>query len=239
MAAKGATEGEFWLGPLLLELASFGDQDVGESIARWTNPPPADNRTMPQSDIQAFVVAHIALARLGCPLPSHCTVGNNPSARALKACGTILYWCNREDLDEEERLKACKPELAVLAQHEKGAALDVLRECEDVLGEGLKLLPGERPVMRSVVGRFPAEAAAISRDALCDPMNQVGYFRHWSQFDRERIVAFGIRVLESYGNSSDRSLLREYASSQEHGRRAIAALRAIEERVMGREDSVA
>ena len=80
---------------------------------------------------------------------------------------------------------------------------------------------------------FPDEAARISRDALSDPMSQVGYFRQWSRFDRERIVAFGIRVLERYGNGSDRLLLRRYASSQEYGRAAIAALKAIEDRVIG------
>ena len=231
MASRGTREPDFWLGPLLLDLASFGDQDVGESIGRWTRPPPTDNPTMPQIDICAFVVAHIALARLGCPLPNHRTAGDNASTKALKACGAILYWINREDLDEEERLKACKPELAVLSQNGNGAALDVLRECEHVSGEGFELLPGDGPVLRSVVGRYPAEAATISRDALRNPTSQIGYFRHWSRFDRERILAFGIRVLESYGNRSDRSLLRQYASSQEHGRRAIAALKAIEERV--------
>ena len=230
MASRGAKESAFFLGPLLLDLASFGDRDVGESIARWTGPPPADNRTMPQSDVYAFVAAHIALARLGCPLPVQRTAGETPSARALKACGAILYWCNRVDLDEEARREACKGELAVLTQPGNGAALDVLRECEDASRDGWGLLPGDGPVVSSVVGRFRVEAAAISRDALSDPASQVGYFRHWSRFDRERIVAFGIRILESYGNSSDRSLLRRFASSQEHGGRAIAALRAIEER---------
>ena len=231
MASRGTNETAFWLGPLLVELASFGDQDVGESIGRWTRPPPAHNRTMPQNDIHAFVIAHIALARLRCPLPNHRTEGDNPSERSLKACGALLYWSNREDLDEEDRLKASKPALVVLAQHGKETALDVLRECEEVLGDGFELLPGDGPVVRSVVGRYPVEALAISRDALRDPTSQVGYFRHGSHFDKERILAFGIRVLESYGNRSDCSLLRQYTSGQEHGRRAIRALRAIEERV--------
>ena len=231
MASRGVRETKFCLGLLLLELASFGDQDVGESIGRWTRPPPADNPTMPQIDICAFVVAHIALARLGCPLPNHRTTSDNVSTKALNACGAILYWINLEDLDEDGRLKACKPELAVLSQNGRGGALDVLRECEHVSGEGFELLPGDGPVLRSVVGQYPAEAAAISRDALRDPTSQAGYFRYWSRFDKDQILAFGIKVLESYGNRSDRSLLRQYASSQKHGRRAIAALRAIEERV--------
>ena len=36
MAAEGADDTASFLGPLLMELASFGDPDVGSSIARWT-----------------------------------------------------------------------------------------------------------------------------------------------------------------------------------------------------------
>ena len=69
MALRGTKCSEFWLAPLILELASFADRDVGESIGRWTIPPEMHNRTKPQADIQTFVVAHMALARLGCPIP--------------------------------------------------------------------------------------------------------------------------------------------------------------------------
>jgi len=239
MASRSTKEGASFPGTLLLELASFGDRDVGESIARWMNPAPADNRTMPQSDIHAFVTAHIALGRLGCPLPVYRTAGETPSERALKACGTILYWCNRIDLDEEGRREACAAAVAVLMQPANGAALDVLRECEDVWRDGWDLLPGDEPVVRSVVGLFPAEATAISRDALSEPTSQVGYFRTWSRFDSERILSFGIKVLESHGTRSDRWLLRRYAATQEFGEQAIAALRAIEERLGTLSDSAA
>ena len=188
---------------------------------------------MPQSDIYAFIAAHIALARLDCPLPVHGTENTTPPVRALKACGSILYWSNRTDMGEEEKRESCRSELAVLVEHGGGAALDVLRECEDVYREGWDLLPGDEPGVRSVVGLFPDEAAQISRDALSEPMSQLGYFQQWPRFDRERSAAFGIRVLERYGNGSDRLLLRCFASSQEYGRGAIAALKAIEERVAG------
>ena len=45
------------------------------------------------------------------------------------------------------------------------------------------------------------------------------------------MISFGIGVLEKCGNRSDDALLRPYASSNEHGKQAIAALKAIEERV--------
>ena len=231
MALQGTKGSDFWLAPLILELASFADRDVGESIGRWTTPPAMDNRTMPQADIQAFVVAHMALARLGCPIPDRKTASDIPSVKALSACGAILYWCNRDDLDEDERLSACKSALSILDRHGKDATLDVLRECEGVSSEGFKLLPGNGPVVRSVVARFPAEAAAMSRVALRNPEDQVGYFRTWSRFDKKQILEFGIGILASYGNRSDGPLLRRYAESSEHGASAIAALRAIDDRL--------
>ena len=233
MASKGAEGGEFWLGALLLELAALGDPAVGESIARWTGPPPRDNRTFPQGDMHAFVVAHIALARLGCSLPEPRATDEDPAVKALNACGSILYWSNREDLDEGARLQACKSELAVLAEGGKSAALDVLHACEDVSWDSLELLPGSGPIVRSVAVQFPPEVAAISRDALRDIDSQIGYFRTWSRFDQQQIFAFGISVLASFGNGSDRSLLRKSASDEEHGSSAIAALRAIEARSTG------
>ena len=230
MASKGAKGGDYSLGCLLLDLASLGDPAVGESIARWAGPPPRDNREFPQGDIHAFVVAHIALARLGCSLPEPRAPDEDLAVKALNACGAILYWSNREDLDEGARLEACKPELAILAEGTKSAALDVLRACEDIFPDSLEMLPGSTPVVRSVAARFPAEAAAISRDALRDPDGQIGYFLVWSRFDQQRILEFGIRVLASFGKDSDRSLLRKFVSDEEHGLSAIAALKAIEAR---------
>ena len=231
MAAKGVSGPSLFVAPLLLDLASFGDEDVAESIARWTHPPPADNRVMPQSDIHAFVIAHLAMAKLGCPLPANRTVDDEPPVVALNACGAILYWSNRTDLDDDATLTACKSELLVLGQEGKFAAVDVIRECEHVCGEGLELLPGDKPVVYSVVAQFPVEVAAICRKALLEPASQVGYFRHWGCFDRQRILAFAIGVLKDHGDVRDRSLLRRYASIRVYGERAIAALKAIENRL--------
>ena len=231
MALRGADEAGFWLGPLLLELAeltSFGDQDAGENIGRWTKPPPTDS-FMPQNDIGVFVIAHVALAKLRCPLPKHQYSDEAPSVCALMACGTILYWSNREDIDKEKRSEANRHALSVLVQHEKGAALDALRKCDMASTEGFKLLPGDVPVVSSIVTLHPSEAVEISRDALSEHLTQAGYHDGMADFAREEILTFGIRILEKHGNKSDCSLLRNYASGQKYGKCAIAALKAIEE----------
>ena len=120
MAAEGVRDSSFWLTPLLIDLASIGGRSSGGSIARWTRVPEAESRAMPQEDIAVFVVAHIALARFGCQLPDTKMAAGGSSAEVLAACGVILYWINRSDLGEDERLTACGDALDVLEDQAKG-----------------------------------------------------------------------------------------------------------------------
>ncbi len=232
MAARGATGSSFFLLPLLIDLASFGDPGVGESIVRWTALPPTDS-FMSQNAVQVFVLAHIALARLGCdlPVPDRPLTSGNASAAVLTACGRILYWSNRTDLDENTKAEACYPSLGVLVEHGQDAALDVLRHCEDDGMEGVLHLPGDALAIWSIVGLFPAKMAEMCRHALHKPERQVGYFRHFSNHDRLQNLSFAIHVLELHGNSMDAPLLRRYTSDPNLGTDAIAALQAIEERL--------
>ena len=230
MAASGVEEPSFFVGPLLQELATFDDQDIGDIFKRWTIPPPRNNRNFPQSDIERFVLAHVLLGKLRCPLAAHRVPDDDPAVTALSSCGAILYWANRTDLAEKVKMDACKHVFAILKQQGEGAALDVLRECEDVPTFKFGKLTGDGSTVLSVVTHFPAEAVDISRSALQEPARLVSYFRGHSGSYRERIVAFGIGILERYGSMSDRSLLRRYASCREVGRLAMSVLMEIEKR---------
>ena len=95
MAANGVSDTAFFLASLLIELASFGDSSVGDRIARWTSLPPAGQLPCRRTSVAVFVVAHFALARLGCPLPARRGEADGHSTEALAACGAILYWFNR------------------------------------------------------------------------------------------------------------------------------------------------
>lgn len=232
MAANGATDTSFFLAPLLIDLASSGDPAVGNSIARWTALPRTDS-VMPQDCVAVFVVAHIALARLGCTLPEldgRC-VGAGHSAEALAACGAILYWCNRAELNETTRRRACDAPLRVLIQHERGVALDVIQRCERATLDGVTRLSGEPLVERSILSGFPAEAAEICRQALARPLSQVGYFRHYSNYDRLQNLTLALDVLAHHGNRVDLSLLRQYATDPTLGTSAIEAVKMIEKRL--------
>ena len=231
MAALRAPADSFLLAPLIFDLASFGDQSVGEEIARWTALPRVDNIVMPENVIRTYVMAHIALARLGCPLPENRIQDSNSAKHSLKACGTILYWSNRIDLCEAEILSNCESGLHSLQSEGRFSALDVICECEHAKLELPSDFLGDQAITHSIVRRFPNRVAAISRDALRDSRNLVGYFNKWSNFNVNRNLSFAINVLKHYGSGEDKPLLRKYATKQEFGEYALDALKVLEERL--------
>ena len=238
MAAEGASDTSLWLVPLLLDLASIGDPSCCEIFKRWTVLPPPENRFDPGNDIEAFIVAHIALARMGCSLQAKGAATRSPSAEALAACGRILYWSNRVDLSKEKRSTACSEAVDVLARHATNAALDVIYKCEHTPNDSLRRWLADEPIVRSIVARFPTKIIEICRKALLEPGSQVGYFTHFTNHDRSQNMRFAISFLKHFGDGTDRPLLRRYASFEDYGKDAIAALKAIEERIVGHEVSI-
>lgn len=236
MAAKGAPDTMAFLLPLLLELASFGDPDSGDCFSQWSALPPPDSFAR-QDAIVVFAVAHVALGRLGCPLPDQ-TGGDGYSAEALAACGAVLYWLNRHDLDRATKRRSCETPLRVLLRHDRGAALDVIRFCEHELrrwglADGLKGHAGAEPPELSIVSGFPAEAVEVCRHALADPSSQIGYFGSGQSYDDLQNLPFAMDVLAGHGVSTDLHVLRGYRDDPALGTRAIAAVKVLEERLLG------
>ena len=225
MAAKGSDKDNFFLGTLIAELASYSDPKVSESLARFTELPSTKSHSTQQA-IDVFITAHIALARLGCPLPCSQAIVNSPSAESLAACGAILYWINRNDLDEGRKRKMCHPALSVLNRHRQSAALDALRLCDPRYSYRAERFPETAAVNRSILRWFPEEITKICRCALTQPEDLVGYF----YFDERGSLVHAIDVLAQHGRNEDLSLLRRYAEDQDSGTRAIEAMKRIEQR---------
>lgn len=236
MAAKGAPDSIGFLLPLLLDLVAFGDPDTRDCFSQWAALPPTDS-FMRQDAIVVFAVAHVALGRLGCPLPDQAG-GDGYAAEALAACGAVLYWLNRHDMDGVTKRRSCKAPLRVLLQHDRGAALDVIRFCEHELrrwglAEGLKGPVGAEPPELSIVSAFPAEAVEVCRHALDDPASQIAYFESRQSYDERQNLPFAMSVLARYGNSTDLHVLRGYKDDAALGTRAIDAIKVLEERLVG------
>ena len=230
MAADGADDTALFLGPLLMELASFGDPSVSSSITRWTALPPKDC-FMPQDAIAVFVISHIVLAHLGCILPDRRDDAIDPPTQALLSYGTILYWCNRADLDEDGKRRACDTALRRLAKDGFNTALNVIRHCEHALIHETHRLTGNAQVERSILSQFAAETADICRRALRDADSQTGYFQHYSDFDRRQDMTLAMDVLAHHGHSTDVELIKGYADDSTLGKQAIEAAKSLEERL--------
>lgn len=186
---------------------------------------------MPQHAIAVFVISHIVLAHLGCPLPDRHGDAIDPPMQALSACGAILYWCNRADLDEAGKRQACDTALRILTGDGFSTALNVIRHCEHALTEGLHRLPDNAPIERSILSWFTAETADICRRALRDADSQTGYFQHYFEFDRQQDMTLAMKVLARHGDSTDLGLIKRYADDNKLGKQAIEAVKSLEERL--------
>ena len=223
MAANGADEGDFFLGILIDELASFGDPKVGQALTRFTGLPPT-RCGFPQKAVDVFITTHVAFARLGLSLSTEPEFTNFPPAECMTASGSVLYWINRNDLDEGGKRNKCGPAFSVLRRYRQSATLEVLRLCDPH-----NYLWSERylkSVNRSVIDYFPGKSVELCHGALNQPEELLGYFN----FNKNEAMEYAIRVLAQYGGNENLPPLRKYIEDRYLGAQAIDAMKRIEER---------
>lgn len=228
MAARGAEDYSMFTPSLIAEVASFGDPAAAPILARWTALPPK-KEVMMQGAIEAFEMAHAALARLRCPLPDRSAEAASAADQALLACGELLYWLNRDDLPVSERKSNCAASVAVLSRHDAGVTAAVAGEffrSDHMFAEGARRLPGSEPAVTSFGRFFPNDIAAIYRAALEKPTIQSGYFEF---FRTEDVIEKALVNLGRFGSARDIPLLRVWTIHPDLGRSAIQAIKEIEE----------
>jgi DNA replication protein DnaC len=228
LACDGETGSGFFVSPLIIDLAAYGDSAAGRYIQKWTRLPARDS-FMPQEAITIFVSAHIALGYLGCNLPDNSASVTCSASAALSACGALHYWISRKDISEGENDAACATLWKVLMQHEQGAAAAIL-ECENSLRNGMARILNKPSEQCSLVRRFPLQSVLICREALRRAEQQVGYFPHAFMGDRHGVAKFSISVLGKFGDSTDLTILKAFCDDPDLGTFAIAAIRKLEER---------
>jgi hypothetical protein len=229
MAAKGAEYASHFLPILLIDLAALNDPTTEAAFHQWTAAPP-HSCFMPQEAIEAFALAHVALARLQVDLPPR--VGNNSAERALLACGRLLYWGNRIDGARQAKEEAVRE--AWLTLSSVGAqehALNVLSACSQLMIETTDKFPGGAKAQMSIVKLYPQESTRVCRRALEQPESLAGYFQFYDADNRLRDQTFALGVLGQHGQSTDLPLLRKLAQSPELGRAALIEIRRLEERL--------
>ncbi len=233
MAAKGAQYANLFLSVLLSDLAAFNDPRTEAVFRLWAKAPPADS-FMPQEAIEAFVIAHVALARLRIDLPRY--VESGATECALYACGRLLYWPNRVDASQEVKGRAIKDAWTTLDSNGPHQyAMNVLAYCSRMMIRSMAKLPGGTPVRLSIPDLFPSEAVSICRRSLSDPEIQAGYFRSYGQHDRIQDEIFALSILGEQGQSLDLPFLRTLALSPNLGHYALKAVHRLEERLSSTE----
>jgi hypothetical protein len=231
-AAKGAQKqrSTFGLVTLLIDLATSNHPDASSVISFWAEALPK-KFGFAQEGIGAFFAAHVLLGKSGSPLPSKDVAFGDPAGEALSACADLLYWLNRCDLDENDRIRASKTSLELLSQYQLGAAANAVMEseCNFELGH----LEFRQQIVRTISQTFPDEVADICREALQRPANQISYL-HTMPGDQKRTLEFAIRTIGRYGIPRDLVLLRDiYAKDPQLGPLAIEMIKNLEMRLSG------
>jgi hypothetical protein len=236
MASSGAEYASHFLSILLIDLAAFNDPRTEAAFHRWTRAPQS-NSFMPQMATEAFVLAHVALARLRVDLsPYEPYEVNGPADCALHACGRLLYWANRLDVAHEVVDRATKKTWAILdSDGPKDYALNVVSSCCHTLITSTDKLPGGRTAQISILDLYPTQTAAICRRSLVDPEALRGYFQFYREHDRLQDQMFALSALGKHGQSVDLPLLRRIALSADLGREALKAIYSLEQRLVSSE----
>ena len=226
MAVNGAKYSDFFLDTLIANLASYKDPEVGKCLVRFTELPPTGSSS-PQNAVGVFVSSHIALAKIGLPLPDAQVTIDSPCAESLAACGIVLYWINRDDLDEGTKRSRCRHAFSILHSHREDGAFPALFLCDPGYSFWVSRQLKMSPENCSIASFFPDEVADLCRYALNRSTELTGYFRH---FDRSEHLRFAIDVLARHGKNADLSLLRQHVDDRNLGTRVIEAMKMIEER---------
>ena len=226
MAVNGAEYSDIFLDTLIANLASYKDPEVGKCLVRFTELPPTGSSS-PQNAVGVFVSSHIALAKIGLPLPDAQITIDSPCAESLAACGIVLYWINRDDLDEGTKRSRCRHAFSILHSHREDGAIPALFVCDPGYSFWVSRQLKMSPENCSIASFFPDEVVDLCRYALNRSTELTGYFRH---FDRSEHLRFAIDVLARHGKNADLSLLRRHVDDRNLGTRVIEAMKMIEER---------
>ncbi|MCH8618024.1 nuclease-related domain-containing protein [Undibacterium sp. TS12] len=222
-ACRGANSGFLlFLGTLIRRLSQFNDPAMAQVLFRWTALPDRHS-PMPQEAIEIFINAHEALGVIKVALPQYRGESSSAAENAMLACGELIYWSSRKDLDE-----------ALISTY-TAAARDVLLDHSLCASAGtLQLVTS--CVFRSdrdqilLTSQFPELCLVICREALMRRDKQVSYFQHKIRDDTHDIICFAIGVLGDMGDISDLSILRTLCDHGSYGTSSLKAIERIEER---------
>jgi DNA replication protein DnaC len=226
MAAQAADYHSFFISLLITNLAAFNDLSIISPILRWTIPPVTES-SMPQQDVGNFIIANIALARLGYDLnETHLNDDVSDPVQAMYIVGKIFYWLNQIDLAMEERTRQSSKRMNIFMKHKHAASVIYeVNRANCCFEYHIPNLPGDENTLSSLEIYFSKELAEICRQALQDPEKQIGYFAFT---DVEDVIKFLLDSLGAWGTQLDIQLIRKWTSYPKFGSHALKAIKCLE-----------
>lgn len=236
-AALGCDPNSMDLGILLHAIVETGRSECEPALREWAMTLPVKSALYdPPGRVLVLLLAHLGLAQLALPLDEPVGIEETPAAKALRACGEIVYWMCRRDLDDAAVAKACERPLGLLSRHELGIGASAFMLTRYAMGATMaKHMIGGRsePLWQLIASRWSARIAEICREALRRPDLQHSYFTElyrdykWRD-DRHDWRRFALDMLGRYGVIDDIALLKTFANYPSLSKVAMDAIMSLE-----------
>jgi len=236
-AALGCNPDSMNLGIVLHEIVEAGSFECEPTLRKWATILPVKSGLYdPPGRVLVLLLAHLGLAQLALPLDETDGFKESPAAKALRACGEIIYWTCRSDLDERAIAKGCERLLYLLSRHELGIGASAFMLMGHAMRETMaKLMIGGKtePLWQSITSKWSVPIVEICREALRRPDLQHSYFTELYHDHKWRDAThdwrrFAIDILGSCGAIDDIALLKAFANDPDLTQSAMAAIRTLE-----------
>jgi len=208
-----------WLEWMLRELIKLGDQRAVTTYRRFAMDIQAGS-SFPQDATAAYV-----LGIEGCARWDEMPVERPPAADAVHLAwhnvGDMLFWLHKDRTGHRETL-------ASLWQRIDGATLIAAGDVLFQLSHSKWHMQSDNNYI-DLCALFPAEARRIATACLDHEGILPSAFGFPTHYD-ERLVAFLIKTLGSFGDSDSLPILKVYAEIEKFGRAAIEAIESIQQR---------
>lgn len=228
MALRGTDQSDIFnfCACIITDLADFRDTASGKYIEPWVVVPSKDSKNK-FTAMDIFVSAHVVLGLLGYRLPSQLNRSDSATTNALQACGEILYWCNRTDMELGERKKKCLEAWNVLMSHELGASIDAIRLCGSSSKNIMSDLPNTEKNAFLISQVFPEKIVEVCRFSLLNRTIQQTHF-HDNEQEKSNILKFAINQIGKHGSINDLPLLYTFVDDIYLGKDVIKAVKNLE-----------
>jgi hypothetical protein len=227
MVVRGTTDG-FFRSIAILSLVQLGDPSVAKHLDRWREKPIIDESSLPQDDLQIYLLVHIALGQFNFRIDSRCGSFSTVKENAICAVAEINYWLNHSDSNKQEakdKIGECWKYLNTTAAN---IASEVLYQTISEIRNHDIDLNLKTPVIK-IQDKFPDQIASLCRNAI-NNAHETEVFYRWDK--PSQVIHHAIAMLESFGNRLDIPILKPIASDFEFGRSAIRAIQKLQEKII-------